>query len=123
MAKHQKRRVLVVDDNLDTVESMATLLRIMGHEVQFALTGFAAIKIAAAFRPEIVLLDIGLPDTKGDKVAKQIKSERGLEHVRIIAITGRAGDEDRRDALAAGCEDYRIKPLDPAVLEQLLEKA
>jgi CheY-like chemotaxis protein len=63
-----------------------------------------------------------LPDTRGDKVAKQIKLERGLEHVRIIAITGRAGDEDRRDALAAGCEDYRVKPLDPALLEELLAK-
>ena len=101
---------------------MATLIKTLGHDVQFALTGFAAIRIASSFRPEIVLLDIGLPDTKGDKVAKQIKSERGLENVRIIAITGRSEDEDRRRALAAGCEDYRIKPLDPAVLEQLLRK-
>ena len=98
------------------------LLKTMGHEVQFALTGFAAINIAASFRPEVVLLDIGLPDTKGDKVAKQLRLERGLENVRIIAITGRAEDEDRRDALAAGCEDYHIKPLDPALLARLLEK-
>jgi CheY-like chemotaxis protein len=122
LEQHPKRRVLVVDDNLDTVESMATLIKTLGHDVQFALTGFAAISIASSFRPEIVLLDIGLPDTKGDIVAKQIKSERGLENVRIIAITGRSEDEDRRRALAAGCEDYRIKPLDPAVLEQLLRK-
>jgi DNA-binding response OmpR family regulator len=117
-----KRRVLVVDDNLDTVESMAYLIKTMGHDVQFALTGFAAVNIASAFRPEIVLLDIGLPDTKGDRIARQIKSERGLENVRIIAISGRAEDEDRRNALAAGCEDYRVKPLDPAVLVRLLEE-
>jgi CheY-like chemotaxis protein len=117
-----KRRVLVVDDNMDTVESMAMLIKTMGHEVQFALTGYAAVKIASAFRPEIVLLDIGLPDTKGHNVARLIKCEPGLEAVRIIAITGRSEEADRQLALAAGCEDYRLKPVEPAVLESLLAK-
>jgi CheY-like chemotaxis protein len=117
-----KRRVLVVDDNLDTVHSMAMLLKDMGHEVQFAINGLAAIDIARKFRPQIVLLDVGLPDFSGDQIANQLKWEPGLENVRIIAISGRSGDEDRRRAMAAGCEEYHVKPLDPVVLEQLLAK-
>jgi len=116
------RRVLVVDDHLDTVDSLAMLLKTMGHEVQFAITGTAAVDIARAFRPEIVLLDFGLPDVKGDQVARRIRSERGLENVRIIVITGRSEDEARQRALAAGCEGYHVKPLDSATLEDLLAK-
>ena len=119
---YQKRRVLVVDDHLDTVQSMAMLLKSMGHEVQFAINGSAALRIARDFRPELVLLDFGLPDFNGDVVAKRMRSERGLEHIRIIAITGRSLDDDRQRALAAGCEEYHVKPLDHAVLEQLLVK-
>lgn len=119
---HPTRRVLVVDDDLDTVHSLAMLVKTMGHYVQFAINGTAAINIAREFRPEVVLLDYGLPDYKGDQVAKQIKSRCGLGDVRIIAITGRSQDEDRRRALAAGCEDYHVKPLDPSLLEQLLAK-
>jgi DNA-binding response OmpR family regulator len=114
--------VLVVDDHLDTVDSLAMLLKTMGHEVQFAINGTAAVNIARAFRPEIVLLDFGLPDVKGDQVARRIRAERGLENVRIVVITGRSEDEDRQRALDAGCESYHVKPLDSAVLEQLLAK-
>jgi CheY-like chemotaxis protein len=115
-------RVLVVEDNLDSVHSMALLVRSMGHEVEFAINGFAAMNIARAFRPDVVLLDIGLPDFKGDKVARQLKWEPGLEKTRIIAITGLPQDEVRQRALAAGCEDVYAKPVDPAKLEELLAK-
>jgi CheY-like chemotaxis protein len=101
---------------------MAMLLKMMGHEVQFAINGFAAIDIARNFRPEVVLLDIGLPDFEGDQIANQLKWEPGLENMRIIAITGRSQDQDRQRALAAGCEDYHVKPLDPSLLERLLAK-
>jgi CheY-like chemotaxis protein len=70
----------------------------------------------------VIFLDIGLPDFNGDHIAKQLKWEPGLENVRIIAVSGRSGNEDRQRALAAGCEDYRVKPLDPAVIEELLAK-
>ena len=118
----RKRRVLVVDDNLDTVQSMALLLKLHGHEVQFAINGLAAIDIARKFRPEVIFLDIGLPDFNGNQIANQLKWEPGLENLRIIAVSGRSEDEYRQRALAAGCEDYRVKPLDPAVLEELLAK-
>ena len=69
----QKRRVLVVEDNLDSVHTMSTLVKMMGHEVEFAINGFAALDIARSFRPDVVLLDIGLPDFNGCKIVKQLK--------------------------------------------------
>jgi CheY-like chemotaxis protein len=114
------RRVLLVEDHLDTVHSMAIMLKSMGHNVQFAINGFAAIDIARKFRPEFILLDIGLPDFKGDEIARQIKWEPGLEHTRIIAITGRSDDELRQRAIEAGCEELFVKPLSPVTLEELL---
>lgn len=115
------RRVLVVEDNLDAVHSMATLIKMMGHECQFAINGFAALDIARQFRPDIILLDIGLPDFKGYDIAKQLKWEPGLEATRIIALTA-LPDADRQRAIEAGCDEFYRKPLDPVLLEQLLAK-
>ena len=115
-----KRRVLVVEDNLDSVHSMAMLLKAMGHEVQFAINGFAAIDVARSFKPDVILLDIGLPDLKGDEIARQFKYEPGLERVRIIAITGLPLAEVEQRALKAGCERVYSKPMDPAALEKLI---
>lgn len=98
------------------------LIRSMGHQVEFAINGFAAIDVARRFRPDVILLDIGLPDFKGDQIASQLKWEPGLENVRIIAISGQSGEKDRQRALDAGCEDYRVKPVEPAVIEEILAK-
>ena len=114
------RRVLVVEDNLDSVHSMATLLKMMGHQVEFAINGFAALDVARRFRPDFILLDIGLPDFKGYNIARQLKWEPGFERTRIIALTGRPMDEVRQKALDSGCEQVFAKPIDPAVLEKLL---
>jgi CheY-like chemotaxis protein len=118
-----RRRVLVVEDNLDSVHSMAALVRMMGHEVEFAINGFAALDIARKFRPDFVLLDIGLPDYRGDRIACQLKWEPGFENTRFIAITGLPLTQVRQRALDAGCEEVYAKPLDPAFLEQLLLSA
>lgn len=112
----------MVEDNLDSVHSMATLIKMMGHEVQFAINGFAAMDIARRFRPDVILLDLGLPDLKGDDIARQLKWEPGLEKTRIVALTGLPLKEVRQRALDAGCEELYAKPLDPAVLEELLAK-
>jgi CheY-like chemotaxis protein len=117
-----RRRVLIVEDNLDAVHVMAALIRMMGHEVEFAINGFAAIDVARTFRPEIILVDIGLPDFRGDKLARQLKWELALEKPRIIAITGQRLDDVRQRAIDAGCEEVYAKPMDPAVLEDLLAK-
>jgi CheY-like chemotaxis protein len=92
----------------------------MGHECQFAINGFAAMEAARSFRPEVILLDLPLPDFKGHELARRLKSQPGLEKTRIIVITGRADDELRQGAMQAGCDELRVKPLDPASLEDLL---
>jgi CheY-like chemotaxis protein len=118
-----KRRVLVVEDNLDSVHSMAMLIKMMGHEVQFAINGFSAIAVARKFHPEIILLDIGLPDFKGHIIAQQLKWDPGLEKVRIIAVTGLPdGDGLEQSVREAGCDEFYRKPLDPVKLEELLAK-
>lgn len=122
-AQQPKLRVLVVEDNLDSVHSMAMLIKTIGHEVQFAINGLAAIDIARKFRPDVVLLDIGLPDFSGNDIARQLKWEPGLESTRIIAVSGLAQEDARQRALDAGCEDFLAKPVSPAALEDLLAKA
>jgi CheY-like chemotaxis protein len=113
----------VVDDNLDAVHSMATLIKMMGHECHFAINGFAAIDAARKFRPDVILLDIGLPDFKGHEIASQLKYEAGLEKTRIIAITGLPLENVQSRALESGCEEVFAKPMAPQVLEELLAKS
>ena len=115
-----KRRVLVVEDNLDSVHSMTALIRMMGHEVQFAINVFAAIDVARSYRPDIVILDIGLPDFKGDHLAKQLRYEPGLEQTRFIAMSGLPQENLEACARAAGCSEFYRKPIDPMKLEEIL---
>jgi DNA-binding response OmpR family regulator len=110
------RRVLVVEDNLDAVHSLVTLLRQDGHQVDFAINGYAALEVAKRFRPEVVLLDLGLPGLDGFDVCSRLKSEPGHEGMRIIAVTAYAQDEHRVRARAAGCDLHIVKPYDPRKL-------
>jgi CheY-like chemotaxis protein len=114
------RKVLVVDDNEDTVETMTLLLRGIGHEVLSAQNGIHALDMARQFRPDIVFLDLGLPGRDGCEVARQLRREPGLEAVRILAVTGSSRDEDRERFQQAGCDGYLLKPLDPVFLDTLL---
>src|SRR5436853_7837763 len=98
------RKVLVVDDNLDQVRSLALLLRGRGHVVDYAINGTVALQLAQRFKPDVVLLDLGLPDTHGAELARQIRGNPELRKTRILAITGLVGDDERERALAAGCE-------------------
>ena len=119
-APNARRRVLVVEDNLDSVHSMTALIRMMGHDVQFAINGFAALDVARKYRPDIVLLDLGLPDFKGDHLATQLKYEPGFEKTRIIAISGLPQGNLEERAREAGCAEFYRKPIDPTKLEEIL---
>jgi CheY-like chemotaxis protein len=116
----QPRRVLLVDDNMDHVKTLALLLNTMGHQTEIATSGHAAIDIARRFRPEVVLLDWALPDMDGTLVCRQLRQELGLESLRILMVTGSAREGDRERALEAGCDDFLQKPLEPRFLDSLL---
>jgi CheY-like chemotaxis protein len=115
-----RRRVLVIDDHLDTAESMAELLRAMGHEAQFAINGTAALAIALRFKPEIVFVDLRLPDFDGCELARRMKREAGLESSRFFVITDQTGIEERERAVEAGCDDLFLKPIDGGLLDRLI---
>jgi DNA-binding response OmpR family regulator len=119
----QPRRVLLVDDNVDHVATLDLLLKVMGHETEVAISGDAAISIARRFRPDVVLLDWGLPDLEGILVCRQLRQELGVGHVRILMVTGSAREGDSERALEAGCDQFLQKPLDPRFLESLLGSA
>jgi CheY-like chemotaxis protein len=118
-----ERRVLVVEDNIDSARMLALLLAQMGHKVEYAINGIVAVAVAHRFLPEIVFLDLLLPDAHGADVARQLRGNPQLAATRIYAITGSRNDSDRQRALAAGCEAVLAKPVDPEVFETLIEGA
>lgn len=122
-AKDEGRRILVVEDNLDSVHSLTVLLQDMGHRVEYAINGYAALTIARRLRPEIVFLDIGLPGLDGFQVCKAMKEDPDLRAARVFAITAFSQDEHRRRALEAGIELHLVKPVSPKFLMSLLGSA
>ncbi|RPH56941.1 response regulator [bacterium] len=116
------RRVLVVDDNVDMVESLALLLRLRGHEVEVAYDGPGALKTASSFHPEVVLLDIGLPGLDGYQVASRLRQRRRAARVLLVALTGYGQEEDQLRALEAGFDHHLTKPIDPQVIYDLIAR-
>jgi signal transduction histidine kinase len=122
-SKTRALRVLIVDDNRDSAESLALLLRLRGHEVRTVYDGPAALKAAPAFRPQVVLLDIGLPlGMDGYEIAQQMRQQPELQGAALIALTGYGQEEDRHRSALAGLEAHLVKPVDPAVLVDLLNQ-
>ena len=113
-------RVLVVDDNVHAAQSLAVVLQLWGHEVLVVHDGPTALDAAPIYRPEVVLLDIGLPEMDGYRVAEEIRKLPILADVAILAMTGYAGDEDRRRSERAGFVFHLAKPLDLDALERYL---
>ena len=103
-------RILIVDDNVDTVLSFSMLLSTFGHEVRTAHDGPAALQTAADYIPDVVLLDIGLPGLNGYEVAKQIRKQPTLKHVVLVALTGYGQESDRQTSMEAGFDHHLIKP-------------
>ena len=116
-----RRRILVVDDNVDAAEALGELLRDYGHEVATAHDGTQALDHARLHRPDIVLLDISMPEMDGYEVAKRIRSELGLGDALLIALSGYGEDRHRRLAREAGFDQHVTKPVDASKLEELLK--
>ena len=117
------RRILIVDDSRDGGESLATLLRVLGAVVSLAHSGRTALTAVDAFRPDVVLLDIGMPGMDGYEVARRIRANPANRHISLIALTGWGQDEDRKRSVAAGFDHHLVKPADIEQLRQLLTVA
>lgn len=116
-----QRRMLVVDDNRDGAESMAMMLRLLGNDVTTAHDGLEAVAAADAFRPDVVLMDIGLPRLDGLEATRRIREQPWGRQMTIVALTGWGQDNDRQQSKQAGCDGHLVKPVDLADLEQFLD--
>jgi CheY-like chemotaxis protein len=120
MPPKTRLKILVVDDNPDSALSMAMMLSMMGHDTRTAHDGEAAVTTAEEFRPQVVLLDIGLPKLNGYEVAQRIRKQEWGTAMFLVAITGWGQDEDRRRSEDVGMNLHMVKPVEPAVLESVL---
>jgi CheY-like chemotaxis protein len=116
-----RHRVLVVDDNVDAAVSLGMLLKLAGQDVRVAYDGPTALRQATDFRPELILLDIGMPVMDGYDVCRRLRRQPGLELTTVVALTGWGQDEDRRRSHEAGFDRHIVKPVEPSVLQRLLE--
>ena len=114
----QLRRILVVDDNVDSADTKAEILKLWGHEVETAHDGPGALEAARAHRPDAILLDLGLPVMDGYETARLIRKE-GLAKL-LVAVTGFGAAEDRRRAAEAGFDTHLVKPVSPEALRLVL---
>lgn len=115
-----KRSIVVVDDLRDSADALATLLKALGHEVKTAYNGVDAIRIAFQRRPDVMLIDLGMPDLSGDAVCRQIRQQPGGAGIFLIAVTGWGQDSDRARTQAAGFDDHLVKPVDGVALSELI---
>lgn len=113
-------RILVVDDDRDSTVSLSMLLQIMGHEARVAHDGPQAVDLIGEYRPDVVLLDIGLPGMNGYEVARKIRQESWGRQITLIALTGWGQEEDRRQSEEAGFDYHLVKPVEAPALSQLL---
>jgi PAS domain S-box-containing protein len=116
----QKRRILVVDDNVDAAESIAMILQLDGYNVRCAYDGLAVLAVAREFHPDVVILDIGLPGLSGYEVARQLRDQPDFQRTLLIAVTGYGQEADRRSSKEAGIDHHLTKPVDPSTLQNLL---
>jgi signal transduction histidine kinase/DNA-binding response OmpR family regulator len=117
------KRVLLVEDNPDGAETLSTLLRLAGHEVRVASDGPAAVAAAAEYRPDVAVVDIGLPGMDGYEVARRLRADPATRRAVLVAATGYGRDDDRRRAAEAGFDHHMVKPVDPAALARVVAAA
>ena len=114
------RRILVVDDNRDAAESLAILLKLSGNETHTAHDGLEAVETAAQVRPDLILLDIGLPKMNGYEAARRIREQPWGKSMVLVALTGWGQDEDRQKSRDSGFDGHLVKPVNPVALTELL---
>jgi CheY-like chemotaxis protein len=114
------RRILVVDDNEDSAASLSMLLTAMGHDTRIANDGVQALEVATQYRPDIAILDIGLPQLDGYEVARRMRCTPDGAHCLLVALTGWGQESDRKRAQGAGFDVHLVKPVDPEALAELL---
>jgi two-component system, sensor histidine kinase len=114
------RKVLIVDDNVDGADTLARLVRAWGHTVKVAYDGFSALEMSGEFRPEICLLDIGLPGMDGYELARRLQSAAWFDGTRLFAVSGYGQASDRERSRQAGFDAHLVKPVDPALLREHL---
>jgi len=119
-AREGHLRILVVDDNVDAAESIAILLNMEGHETQTVHTAHEAFDAVSRMRPDVVLLDIGLPEMDGYEVARRLRNDNRIERMHLVAVTGYGQPEDRERAEAAGFDRHMVKPVEPDTLNEFL---
>jgi CheY-like chemotaxis protein len=115
-------RVLVVEDNPDGAEALRLVLESYGHAVEVAHDGPAALEAAGRFRPEVVLLDIGLPGMDGLEVARRLRATPADPRPVLVAVTGYGSEEIRRQTALAGFHQHLAKPVEPEILQEILDR-
>jgi CheY-like chemotaxis protein len=118
-----RRKVLIADDNHDAAEALSLVLEIAGHDVRVANSGEAALALADLFRPDTLVLDIGMPDLTGYQVAQRLRQQAWAQASQLIALTGWGQDRDRRLALESGFDDHLTKPVESDVLLALIQRS
>ena len=115
-------RVLVADDLRDSADSLGLLIELMGHAVEIVYDGEEALRTAERFRPDIALLDLGMPKLDGFMVCQRIRAEPWGASMRLVAQSGWGQDDDRRRTAAAGFDHHLVKPIDPLALDALVQQ-
>ena len=114
------RRILVVDDNVDAAQTLSMLMDLSGHETRSAFSGQQALEMAQSFGPDVVFLDIGLPDMTGYEVAHRLLADPLTSAIQLIALTGWGTEDDIKKSKMAGFHAHLTKPVDPAAVEAVL---
>ena len=115
-------RILVADDNQDGAESLAEMLMLLGDEVHTARDGLEAVEHSERFRPEVILMDVGMPRLNGLEATRRIRREEWGKAITIIALTGWGQENDRKQSFEAGCDGHLVKPVELGNLEKMLVK-
>ena len=117
----RRRRILVIEDNADVTDFIRIQLEMWGHDVSVAHDGPSGLEAALSQRPDIALVDVGLPGMDGYELARRIRNDPPAPEIRLVAMTGYGRPEDRARALAAGFDAHLVKPVDPRQLQELLD--